>query len=216
MEFTDQEYRIARRSAGSVARINNGYLDADDVLGAIYEWMAENYDSIVEWREETPHGALFSVASYRAGLRYAHRERKARTGASDEDLHYYSVSQIEQLLPYCWDHREWVLLAKQLGGSPGGDPATGNNFLASLVDVSGAVRTLPDEAREILRKRYVEGRTLEAVAFLYDSTEEAMRKRVRRTILKVIDKLGGEPPWYGGPGSRKAMSNTASQVEVAT
>jgi DNA-directed RNA polymerase specialized sigma24 family protein len=215
VEFTEYEYRTAKRAAGSVTRINNGYLEADDVLGSIYEWMSKNYDKVVEWREEGSKG-YFNTAVYRAGLRYALAERKARTGAHDEDLHFYSPGQIEELLPLLWDRELWSMDAPTPGRGGSSKPAEGNTKIAMLVDVSSALVALNDEEREILRRRFADGEPLDHIALSYETTEDALRMRIVRIIRKMVKRLGGEPPWWGGPGSRRVRSNASSQVEVAT
>lgn len=214
--FTESEYRSAKRAASSVARLNKGYLDAGDILGAIYEWMMTHSDKIEEWREGGHKGYL-NTALYRAGLRYAMAERKRITGAQSQDLHFYSPGQLEEILPYIWDYEDWFLSIDSPAyiRSGVGDPATGNVRLATLVDVSSAVLNLPDaDDIEFLRLRYEDGIDFTALGLRYELTEDGARKRHKRILNRLVRDLGGDPPWFGGPGSRKAMSNAAAQMEV--
>jgi hypothetical protein len=52
----------------------------------------------------------------------------------------------------------------------------------------------------------------DALAEEYQATEEAIRKRVKRALTKLQDRLGGEAPvWYG---RRRNRSNAEAREEV--
>lgn len=212
--FTEKEYRAAKRAATSVARVNKGYLDDGDVLGAIYEWMVKNQSKVETWREEELGGVL-NTALYRAGLRYAHNERKRITGAHDEDLYYYSPAVVEELLPLIWDYEDWYMDASsdRVKGR-GGDPALGNTRLATLVDVASATYALRSEDLAFIRQHYQEGVPFDLLGPLWEMTEDGARKRHARIVRRIVRNLGGEPPWFDGPGTRKARSNASAQVET--
>lgn len=212
--FTEKEYRAAKRAATSVARVNKGYLDDGDVLGAVYEWMLRNQSKIEDWREEGKSGVL-NVALYRAGLRYAHNERKRITGAKDEDLYYYSPGAVEDVLPLIWDYEDWYM--SQDGAASrgsGGDPAVGNVRLATIVDVAAAVWQLPKDDVDFLCQHYAMGMTFDILGPLWEMTADGARKRHARIVRRIVRNLGGEPPWFDGPGTRKVRSNASAQVET--
>lgn len=211
--FTEKEYRSAKRAATSVARVNKGYLDDGDVLGAIYEWMMTHQHKVLEWREEDKPGVL-NTALYRAGLRFAHNERKRITGARDEDLYYYSPAVVEDILPLIWDYEDWYMSQDGPRVRSAGDPALGNTRLATIVDVATAVWALPKDDIDFLAQHYVMGMTFDVLGQLWEMTEDGARKRHGRIVRRVVRHLGGEPPWFDGPGSRKVKSNAAAQVET--
>ena len=212
MDFNETEYRAAKRAATAVARVNKGYLDAGDILGAIYEYMLKHPERILACREEGKKRMLGTVL-YRAGVKYAHEERKRLTGAEDFDLCYYSIGMVEDILPKVWDYEDWFM-SREGAPSTGGQsrPAEGNTKLAMLVDVSTAVFGLPVDDQELLHLRYALGHDWALVGQRFELTEDAARKRVDRIIRRLIRTLGGEPPWYDGPG--KHRSNAQAQNEV--
>lgn len=217
MEFTEAEYRAAKRNANSVARLNSGYIEVGDALGAIYEWMLRNEEKVAEWREEGSKGYL-NTALYRAGIRYALDERKRITGAQDRDFSFYSAGQLEEILPLVWDYDDWFLSndGPNYIRSAASNPAENNTRLAMLVDVSTAVNTLPHDDIDFLRLRFEKHFDLERVGEFYELTEDGARKRLRRILKRLVRALGGEPPWADGPGTRKVVSNAGAQQQVRT
>jgi len=218
MEFNEVEYRTARSMAETHFKNNKGYIDKDEILGAIFEWMCKHYDGVLELREVDEGSKLLRQELYRAGQRFTYEERLRKTGAAHGDLHYYSPGQVEELLPACWDYDDWYLTADNpayVSTSTGGDPAEGNNRAAMLIDVKTALWSLKPEDVAILHMKFREGLTNEAIGVeLGGVTEAAARQRVQRTVSKVVRALGGEPPWWGGPGARKARTNASAQSEL--
>jgi hypothetical protein len=51
-----------------------------------------------------------------------------------------------------------------------------------------------------------------ALAESYGTTEEAMRKRVKRALTKLQDRLGGEAPMWRG--RRRVRSNAEARAEI--
>jgi len=198
MEFLEREYRAAKKAATSIANHNNGYVEAGDVLGGIYEWMVSNYDKVVEMREEKP--AYFNASAWRAGARYVHEERKRRTGAHDEDLAYYSTGLIDELLDYVW-------------GEDAESVEVNTRFIM-MVDVRSAMSDLTDDERVLLVMRHKDQLDFPIIGQYFEMTEDGVRKWHLRVLRKLNRKLGGDAPWWGGPGSRKARSNAAAQAEV--
>ena len=218
MEFNEVEYRTARSMAETHFKNNKGYIDKDEILAAIFEWMVKHYEGVVELRDIDGGSKLLRQELYRAGQRFTYEERLRKTGAAHGDLHYYTNGQVEELLPSCWDYDDWYLTAENpayVSTASGGDPAEGNNRAAMLVDVKTALWSLKPEDVAVLHMKYREGLSNQAIAHeLGDVTEEAARQRVQRTVSKVVRALGGEPPWWSGPGSRKVRTNASAQSEL--
>jgi DNA-directed RNA polymerase specialized sigma24 family protein len=76
-----------------------------------------------------------------------------------------------------------------------------------------AVNSLNSADKELLRQRYADGGIeFDALAEMYQVSEDALRKRVKRALVKLQDKLGGEAPVWSG--RRKAKSNAQSRAEL--
>ena len=68
-----------------------------------------------------------------------------------------------------------------------------------LVDVAFAVSSLPKEDQDLLRDRYCDGGAyLDAIASKLEETPDAVRKRIDRILNKLVEKLGGDPPFWHG------------------
>jgi len=212
VDLSDKELRIATASARRACRVTKGYLDIDDVIGEVYLWLAENETRIHEWRDHEHGAAILGTACYRAGLRAVDRARRSGGGLEAGDLYYYTTAVVHELLPDVWEHDDWVLSGRSdRSGVRSKSPASeGNNRLAMTVDVRGAVFSLTTDEVEILRDVYADGGThIGLVGIAHGVTESAMRKRVDRILIKLVEKLGGPPPWSGG---RTARSNAAAQA----
>jgi DNA-directed RNA polymerase specialized sigma24 family protein len=92
-------------------------------------------------------------------------------------------------------------------------PSEGGNRLALLSDVAAGLGRLNKADRDLLRLRYADGgMEFGALAETYGSTEEAMRKRVKRALTKLQDRLGGEAPVWRG--RRRIMSSAKARAEI--
>jgi len=82
-----------------------------------------------------------------------------------------------------------------------------------LSDVQAGLDRLNDTDRDLLRMRYSNGgMEFGALAESLGASEEAVRKRVKRALVRLQDRLGGEAPvWYG---RRRRMSNEQARQEI--
>ena len=127
-----------------------------------------------------------------------------------EDLHWYTPGLVEELLPDVWFLQNWD------GGTRDaerprsqGKPAEAGNRRAMMVDLSRAIATLNEEDGRFLADRYVL-RPVESMsewAKAWELTEDGARKRLHRIVEKLIDRMGGEPPYY--TPTRRVRSNAA-------
>jgi DNA-directed RNA polymerase specialized sigma24 family protein len=92
-------------------------------------------------------------------------------------------------------------------------PSEGGNRLALLSDVRAGLDKLNEQDRDLLRLRYANGgMEFGALAETLSASEEAVRKRVKRALVRLQDRLGGEAPiWYG---RRRRMSNEQARQEI--
>jgi DNA-directed RNA polymerase sigma subunit (sigma70/sigma32) len=92
-------------------------------------------------------------------------------------------------------------------------PSEGGNRVALLSDVAAGLERLNENDRNLLRMRYADGgMEFGALAESYGATEEAMRKRVKRALTKLQDRLGGEAPQWRG--RRRVRSNAEARAEI--
>jgi DNA-directed RNA polymerase specialized sigma24 family protein len=213
--FDDRVMRACRRAALKVARVNKRYVEVADVQSEMYVWVAKHSLAVADWLEQGNYGlSKLNVALYRAGHRYCSKERARLTGSQLSDFYWYTPGVIEELLPEVWQVSNWVLAASGDQGRSHKDPAEGGNRLAMLIDVAWAVSTLDEGDKRVLRERYEQGMYLDAIAERLEMTEEGARKRVERILEKLIERLGGEPPFWGG--GRRVKSNAQAQSETRT
>jgi DNA-directed RNA polymerase specialized sigma24 family protein len=207
--FTDSELHTATVAARAVVRVNRGYVNEHDVLQEIYVWMLTNAAKIVEWREAGTR-QLYRAAT-RAGFRYVTKERLARTGSQPEDLQYYTTVIVSDLLADVFDYSSWgsSRVLDNVRRAPSRAAESGNR-MAMLCDVSTALGVLPKEDRAVLQARFEGGLPWDCVARMFDMEEDTVRKRVDRILTRMVDRLGGPPPWYNGNG-RRPVSNVQAQ-----
>lgn len=211
--FTDREFRAAAQTAKRVASIGRGFVEPDDVEAHLRLWMWENRDRIKEWRDEGKPAAYLRGALYKRALDYLSKERRLRTGAGENDLQFYTPPLIKELLADVFDREGWVPAADPSAARSPHRPSEGSHRLASLTDVAQAIGTLPPADQACLRDVYADGGLpWPVVASLWETSESGARKRVDRIVERLMDKLGGPPPWW--PAQRDVRSNARAQAEV--
>lgn len=214
--ITEKELRIARTQANRVARNHRGLVPVEDITSECYVWLVKHEHKVVEWAEQGSRGqAKLRTALYRAGQDYAVRERSKLTRTQYGDHYHYTTAVLEEILPDIWEYEDWSYSPAAADTQPKGksQPSEGFNRQASIVDVKWAVAGLQAEDQTILRNKYEGGGMSTAdLGYLHGVTEDAMRKRLNRILVKLCDRLGGEPPWWN-PG-RKARSNASVQAET--
>lgn len=199
-ELLDRELHQAWIVAGRVVRLQRGLVERDDVFQEISLWACTHMDRVTQWREEERVGrAKLNTAFYRAGQKYATRERARITRSDVSDHYFYTQAMIEELLPEVFDRESgWdsPTQSQEIGARVPSRPAEGNNRLALLCDIHAAVQSLPAEDRELLRTRYVDGgRTYQQLADMLSSSVTTVRRRLKSALNHVTDRLGGESPW---------------------
>ena len=199
-EFTDSELRLAKQGASSAYRSGRGLIELGDLIGEAYLWMASHYNRVLEWRETGRHGQnKLRHACKQAGLTAIAKERKRITGTEKGDVFYYTPQIIRELLPSIFDVSDWVSGAMGMSAEPKGPsrPAEGNNRLAMVSDVRSAFYSLPESNRVFLQEVFHEGSDdiVEVIAAREDVSEKTINRRIDRMLDKMVERLGGEPPW---------------------
>lgn len=212
--FTPKVLRIASNSANKVVKQARYAIDYDDVVSECWQWIAENKKIVSDWvNEGGRHGQnKLALSLYRVGRKYAIKERAERTGLQVSDYYWYTTAVVEEILPDIFDYEDWFTSGNDQTEKVKGksQPSEGGNRTAMLIDVATAYRSLSEDDQAFLRDRYGEGGVdVSVLASRYEVTQDAIRKKINRILEKMVDRLGGEPPfWQAG---RKAKSNAHAQ-----
>lgn len=197
--FTEYEMRAATIVARKVHHLQRNLIDFDDIRSECYLWMVKNTARVDRWREEGKQGrGKLGTALYRAGMKYAVRERARVTRTSVSDHCFYSETMLHELLPDLFDYDDWSLesFSDDSDGRTQSKPGEGNTRLAMLCDVKFAFESLIKEQQDVLRVRFSNGGLdIQVLAATYQVSESTMRRKIRTALRKLSDKLGGEPPW---------------------
>ena len=199
VEFTELEMRTASTVARKVHTLQRRLIDYDDIRSECYLWMCKNPQRVTRWREEGKQGrGKLSTALYRAGMKFAVRERSKVTRTQVSDHFFYSEALLHDILPDIFEYDDWSLAGydDDVDGRGTSKPGEGNTKLAMICDVKFAYDTLTDSDRGILKDRFADGGLdVQVMAATYQVSESTMRRRIRSSLRKLSDRLGGEPPW---------------------
>lgn len=197
--ITDTELRLARQGATSAWRSGRGVVDKEDLVSEANLWLVENLEKVQQWADEGRHGQnkLRNACRQRC-LTIVARERRRRTQLQKGDLAYYTSQVVREMLPSIFHPEDWVsgemLTDERRAPSR---PAEGNTRLASVVDVRAAFKTLPAADKELLFDLYCDGgMSVPDVAMRLGVSDRTVRRREERALDKIVERLGGEPPYY--------------------
>lgn len=191
-------YQAARRNV-----IFYPYLSVPQYADAGWEWVKHHQTRVLTaFRDEDVPRLIRAIGRY---LEMAgRREKAARSGYRIEDEAFYPKTLIELALPALWD----ITLATEAPRSPdeGGDgylppkrisdPAEGNNWLATVVDVRNAyMETVLTHDQEMwLGQRYEMNWSTEHIAHRAETSVEVVDQQIDAALRKIQRTLGGERP----------------------
>lgn len=214
---------ILERSAWQVARAYGDWVSLSDAQAHLWLFVVANEPRLAEYMSRENGERILTVILQQEARTWAIKERATVSGYSPEDLTWYSLAQIRDLLPDVYDYEGW----QSSGGSAterSSKPianATGDR-LASIIDVSMALKKLPGQHQDILACHFQDGNDFEFIARVYDSTSEAIRKRIERMLKAIQGHLGGARPtdpyeaingqFDTRSKGRKAVSNAAARA----
>lgn len=199
VEITHSEFRLARQGAESAARSGRGVLTADDLYQEACIWMVTHPEKVEAWREEGRHGQnKLRRACKQHALQHVAKARRQKSGLMSGDLHYYTPVMVSELLPAIWDCDDWQTSGSYDSGAPKGPsrPAEGNNRLAMIIDIRSAYFSLSNDDQFVLLALHKNsGMPYDVLGDLLGVHERTVRRREERAIERLIERLGGEPPW---------------------
>lgn len=202
-------YGVARQVATRSNRMHRNLVTVDDLYQHLSLWALEHWNKIEQWEAEESLKYKLRKTFFNEAQKYAAKERSRYSRSPMSDSFYYSHEVLHELLRDVWSHIGWMdtpdLSNEFVSRST--KPSEGGNRMALLSDVAAGLKKLSDADRELLRLRYDDGgMELGALAETYGTTEEAMRKRVKRALVKLQDRLGGEQPVWRPHRSSNAQA----------
>lgn len=231
---------LAESVGYSVAR-SYPMVDREDLAQEALMWAVQHPRKLREYLnhedpEQTPR--LISGAMRNACKDYAVKERALQRGDDTfVDDAFYSMEMLKGfgrsiekrgLLHHVFDADSW--LNPEKGESSEGrvkrDPAEGNNWLATLADVSAALDKLKVEnpaAYALIELHFKQSYTYREIgASLTPAVSDfTVTKRMDQAVRKVQDLLGGSKPrtdlpedgWENGlVGTRRCITNAAARA----
>lgn len=198
-EITPQDMRIAKQGALSAYRSGRGLVAAEDMIGEGNLWMVKHLDKVVHWRTQGKHGQnKLRHAVRQRCLTIIAKERRRRSGLQPGDIFYYTTAMIRELLPDIWDEDDWISgntnNAEEIRNPS--RASEGNNRLAMVADIRSSFYTLSKTDQSLLEDFYRDGGvTIDIMAARLEVTERTVRRRDDRIMEKMVERLGGEPPW---------------------
>lgn len=231
MTFLDENFEATSAIALSAARsVGRRYsqVGIDDLTQMGLVWCIEHPKKFREYVDDAASGKLYrTLWNYMSN--YARQER-AKAGYELEDEVFYSKRMLkgdgrkEGLLHYVFDPENFHRPPATDGAKVrGGDPAEGNGWLATMMDVSRAIKTLDGDEYALLYSHYSLGMTYEDMAAARKVSKTTIAKYVDRAVFKLQEYLGGprpredapEPEWVEEPvyvGTRRAISNAHARA----
>lgn len=197
--ITEQEYKLATQGAMSAWRSGRNLVERDDLIQEARLWMLEHADKLDTWKEQGRHGAnKLRHACRQACLTVIAKERRRRSGLQAGDTFYYTPIMVKEIMANIFEIDDWsnssAIGEQEVKGAS--RPSEGNNRVAMIVDVRSAYFSLPQNDRNLLSDLYENGGMAHDIAAAtWGVTERTIRRREERIIDKMVERLGGEPPW---------------------
>lgn len=214
-DVPENALKMARSVGKRVARSHRQLIPEDELVSVSYEWLASHKKQVLAWAPDPTKKNLLYTAMLKHAQQYVLNER-TRGGSMLSDQYFYNLPILENLLPDVWDVETWATAStpdsemSELRGKS--MPSEGGGRMAALADLSAAMRVLSTDEEHVLRQRFQGGMSLTDIAKQADLSPEAIRKRMQKAMIKLIDTLGGESPWE--LGKRVKRSNARGQAEV--
>lgn len=203
--------------------------DHEDFQQECLLWCYDHPKKLIEWFDpdltEPRAGERLLARSLRNNAIDVGEELKAQhLGYSRDDLSFYSRAMVRELLPSMFDEEAWLHPEQNDGEKvSGGDPATGNNWVATLADLSRAFDQLDSSDRDLLRRFHQDGDSNNDVAADCGVPKQTMSDWHDRAVRRLVDILGGakpraehdadcEHPYRGGWVGRRSASNAQARA----
>ena len=174
-------------------------VEREDIKQSLYQWFAEHPNKLKDWEaigEKDAKNLIYRSLRNQA-LDYCQRWKAKSVGYDLSDLHYYDSEIIEALLPPVLRGEYGVTHKLNLGftGKPSA-PAEGGNLTIMMLEIDSGYWKLNKEDRNIISLRFAENLDFGEIANILElGTDSAARMRLKRSISRLINKIGGYKPY---------------------
>ena len=204
MELTDREIQIITQGATNAHKAQREFIPLPDLINEGVVWALEHPKKIELWREKGKYGEnLLRFSIKQACLSLIGKERRRIYQLEKGDIVYYTPAIVKEVLPDIFDMDDWLTGSTNDSERVSGTsrPSEGNTRLATVIDVKSGFEALSDEDKALLRDLYEDGGvTHQVLAATLDVNEKTIQRREQRALQRLVDKLGGELPWWDAKG----------------
>lgn len=176
-------------------------IDIEDIKQSLYQWFIEHPNKLNTWEaigEKDAKNLIYRSLRNQA-LDYCQHWKAKSGGYEVQDVFYYEASLVEALLPAVLRGEHSVGTGKLdlAGTGSGAAPSEGGNLMSMMIEIDYAYWKLDKEDRKVLFLRHAEAMDFGAIASeLQLGSEDTARMRHKRSIKKLINKIGGFKPFY--------------------
>jgi len=174
-------------------------LDYEDIKQVLYQWFVEHPNKLDTWEaigEKDAKNLIYRSLRNQA-LDYCQHWKAKSGGYETSDLFFYESDMVEALLPSVL--RGEMNISQKLnlaGGGRQSAPSEGGNMMAMMIEIDAGYWKLPKDDRKLLFLRYAESMDFGDIAKEMElGSEDTARMRHKRTIRKLINKIGGFKPY---------------------
>lgn len=195
---------------------------------------------MLRWFDEDNYSPAVACKILARSLRnelenYGQDLKAQAVGYSRDDLAWYDKAMVRALLPAMFDPEAWLDGGLPANGDEDEDEANtkrarrktvllseGNNWIATLADLSQAYAKLGKDDRDILAAFHRDSWQNNMLAEVYGISKQTMSDRHDRAVKRLVDLLGGPKPAWPHDGScehpfngwvgRRAVSNAAARA----
>lgn len=193
-------------------------IEQEDLSQTIYLHFVENYEKINKWRNDCGIKAEDILENQEkiskdkldiyypkvfnelksAAIKFINKEVKHVYKGKVIDDHFYNEEKVRAALPYIWQitPSEEYQVHPQTGQVLKHKSSNQGLALAIMADISGAYYGLKKSEQELLELHFNKGLTYKFIAEVLNTTEDAIRQRIKRTIEKMLRKLSGSTSYW--------------------
>jgi hypothetical protein len=210
----DIAYRI-RKEFGNV-------VEAQDLIQSFHLLLVEKPGIVTDWLYLSETDDLcFGWRSFKrdvAGIMAkACKEQQRIRGFVPEDDVVYGRMQLEKLLPFVYHTTVLAAVDTHDERKSVQDPAYGGNLMAAATDTRFAYEKVirPGSTWDkVLHCLFAFGLSQQATADQCGLNVSTVNRHKLRAMDTILREMNGTLPYREGPGSRSAMSNSASIAET--
>jgi DNA-directed RNA polymerase specialized sigma24 family protein len=179
-------------------------MDLGDLINEAVLWALTHEKKLLMWREKGKHGEnLLRFSAKQHCLSLIGKERRRIYVLEKDDIAYYTPAIVREVLPDIFDIDDWLSGStndqERVSGTS--RPSEGNTRLATVVDVKSGFESLSDDDKALLTDLYADGGvTHQVLAATLEVAEKTIQRREQRAVQRLVDKLGGELPWWDMKG----------------